>query len=53
MGATILVSTFLVLELGAIVIYDGIKIFLTHVWRGEVASRWGGGGSGHFTKAKF
>ena len=29
-----LASAFLVLELGALVIYDGIKNFLTHVQRG-------------------
>ena len=38
MGMAILASAFLVLELGALVIYDRIKNFLMHVW--------GGGGSG-------
>ena len=33
----ILASVFMVLELGALVIYDGIKNFLTHVQRGEWA----------------
>ena len=42
MGATILASAFMVLELGALVIYDGIKNFLTHVQ--------GGGRMSHFTK---
>ena len=41
MGMVILASAFLVLELGALVIYDGIKNFLTHVWRGV---KWPGGG---------
>ena len=34
MGMAILASAFMVLELGALVIYDGIKNFLTHVWGG-------------------
>ena len=34
MGTAILASAFLVLELGALVIYDGIKNFLTHAQRG-------------------
>ena len=41
MGAAILASAFLVLELGALVVYDGIKNFLMHVWRG---AKWPGGG---------
>ena len=41
MGVAILPSAFLVLELGALVIYNGIKKFLTHVRRG---GKWPGGG---------
>ena len=37
----------MVLELGALVIYNRIKKFLTHVWGGNGP---GGGGMGHFTK---
>ena len=47
MGVAILASVFLVLELGALVIYDEIKNFLAHAQRGEVAGR---GKSGHLTK---
>ena len=48
MGTAILASAFLVLELGALVIYDRIKNFLTHAQRwGEVARM---GESGHLTK---
>ena len=35
MGAAILASAFMVLELAALVIYDGIKKFLTRVRRGN------------------
>ena len=38
MGVAILASAFLVLELGALVIYEGIK---NHTQRGEVARRGG------------
>ena len=41
MGAIILAFAFMVLELGAFVIYDRIKIFLTYVRRG--ANGQGGG----------
>ena len=47
MGMVILASAFLVLELGALVIYDGIKNFLMQVQRGKSGRE---GGSGHFTK---
>ena len=48
MGVAILASAFFVLELGALVIYDGIKKFSNSCseW-GEVAGR---GESGHLTK---
>ena len=42
MGMAILASAFLVLKFGALVIYEGIKNFLTHVWRG---AKWPGGGN--------
>ena len=45
MGMAILASAFLVLELGALVIYNGIKTCLEG---GEVAGR--RGGTGYFTK---
>ena len=50
MGTAILASAFLVLEWGALVIYDGIKNFLAHAQRGEVAGR---EESGHLTKLTF
>ena len=39
MGAAILASASMVLEQGALVVYDGIKKFLTHVQRGQWAGR--------------
>ena len=42
MIAAILASAFLGLELGALVIYDGIKNFLTHARRGG-GGKWLGG----------
>ena len=42
MGAVILASAFLVLELGALVIYNRIKNVLTHAQRG---GGWPGGGN--------
>ena len=41
MGPANLASAFLVLELGALVIYDGSKNFLMHVWRGGSSQEWG------------
>ena len=47
MGAAILASAFMVLELGALVIYDRIKNFLTHVRSRGMSQE---GGMNHFTK---
>ena len=49
MGAATLASAFLVLELGAFFIYDGIKNLLTHAQRGASGQQ-GGGESDHLTK---
>ena len=46
MGMIILAFGLMVLELGTLVIYDGIKTFLTHVRRG--ANGPGGNGPLHF-----
>ena len=34
MGTTIVASASMVLELGALVIYNGVKHFPTYVWKG-------------------
>ena len=47
MGTIILAFAFMVLELGALVIYDGIKNFLTDVWRGGQMGQEGGNGMLH------
>ena len=44
MGASILASAFLVLELATLVIYNGIKNFLTHAQRW---GKWPGEGGGN------
>ena len=47
MGTAILVLASMVLEVGALVIYDGIKKFLTHVQRGGERASMGENGPLH------